>query len=548
MTDEMDIELDRILEEDEAEKSRVEVLQRQVEELMAQMRQVAEASKKEVEEYMPGGDAASTPAKGNERPQDRNQMFRGAFKQLQGKLDVEQQPLLTFDAVKAAECDSTYIAHLNGQQESHQSHSHKNGHFQSGDAGNGQTLQDQLNLSRDSSLRGRYSLDNKSSHWDYSVGATLATMTLPDVPNFGNSQGKGFNQFVTSFIMKYGRIGLTDDMLIHLMSEIMEGQPKALVRTLPSSARCGRFEDFISALSAKFSEDSPVRRMEAHVKLKRLKMGKSVAEYCVELKWFTQDANPEAAEKDLSVSRASELLTQLTQWPEYFQLFAAMGAARQEEAYGVLKNLVLRIERSGKVAAEVQAVAEGPQTRTTVNYRQTYTRSFKGINDASKAETASGNSKHEQRKLESFENVFIFTKAEVQKRGGIPAGAHAAIVKRRLYLKPGGTKELAVQAGDTAKDRIMWSSNEIIPNSICSATQSTGTPVTNTTDEPKVFKVGDKIGYWEENSIVEQVPIEHVNMLERTSTSFPNRWETLLTQLSSNKSQQLDDSIKKVVI
>ncbi|KHJ77907.1 zinc knuckle, partial [Oesophagostomum dentatum] len=427
MADEMDIELDRILEEDEAERSRVETLQRQVEELTAQMKQMAEASKTQVkllecsieqkledfkirrnilptrkplpfqvEGYMPGGDAATTPAGGNERPQDRNQMFREAFKQLQSKLDVEQRPLPTFDAVKAAEGNSTYIAHPNGQQESHQSHCYVNDHFQSGDAGNRQTLQAQLNLPRDSPPRGRYSLDNSSSHWDYGVGATLAAMALPDVPNFSNSQGKGFNQFVTSFMMKYGRIGLTDDMLIHLMSEKMEGQPKALVRTLPSSIRHGRFEDFIAALSAKFSENSPVRRMEAHVKLKQLKMGKSVAEYCVELERLTQDANPEAAEKDLSVSRASELITQLTRWPEYFQLFAAMEAARQEEAYDVLKNLVLRIERSRKVAAEVQAVAEGPQTRTTVNYRQTYTRSFKGINNASKAETARGNSKQEQ--------------------------------------------------------------------------------------------------------------------------------------------------------
>ncbi|XGW33938.1 hypothetical protein V3C99_018011 [Haemonchus contortus] len=66
------------------------------------------------------------------------------------------------------------------------------------------------------------------------------------------------------------------------------------------------------------------------------------------------EAERNASEKELSMIRAGELITQLTEWKEYVELFNTLEQSKQEEAYEKLKNLAQSIERSQQVAKAVQ--------------------------------------------------------------------------------------------------------------------------------------------------------------------------------------------------
>ncbi|KAL6728915.1 hypothetical protein Aduo_000018 [Ancylostoma duodenale] len=69
-------------------------------------------------------------------------------------------------------------------------------------------------------------------------------MALPDVPIYDNEQGKGFDQFLRSFLIKYGSLNLDDEVFIHLLCSKLGGQPRAVMETLPLNVRDGTFEEF----------------------------------------------------------------------------------------------------------------------------------------------------------------------------------------------------------------------------------------------------------------------------------------------------------------
>ncbi|KAL6743019.1 hypothetical protein Aduo_016106 [Ancylostoma duodenale] len=171
-------------------------------------------------------------------------------------------------------------------------------------------------------------------------------MALPDVPIYDNAQGKGFDQFLRSFLIKYGSMNLDDGVLIHLLCSKLGGQPRAVTETLPLNVRDGTSEEFTFTLMAKFKENESARRMEAYIKLKNLRASTNITEYCVELEQLSRAAYPESTEKELPILRTGELISQLTEWPEYVQLFAVVEQTATEEAYEKLKNMAQRVERS----------------------------------------------------------------------------------------------------------------------------------------------------------------------------------------------------------
>ncbi|KIH45894.1 hypothetical protein ANCDUO_24056, partial [Ancylostoma duodenale] len=153
----------------------------------------------------------------------------------------------------------------------------------------------------------RCQCDNSLPHVENTVNnavnAAFAAVALPDVPGYEDAKGKGFDKFLTSFLMKYGSLNLDDVTLIHLLCSKLGGQPRVVMETLPqdvregtfegfSSAlmadvREGTFEGFSSALMAKFKENESARRMEAYIKLKKL-TPTNITEYCVDLEQLSR--------------------------------------------------------------------------------------------------------------------------------------------------------------------------------------------------------------------------------------------------------------------
>ncbi|EYB93769.1 hypothetical protein Y032_0179g740 [Ancylostoma ceylanicum] len=118
---------------------------------------------------------------------------------------------------------------------------------------------------------------------DSGLALALATMALPDVQPFSNPQGKGFETCLTSFHMKYGKLGLDHSMLTHLLSSKLEGHPRAIFDALPRSCKEDSFTELVETLRERLRENDASRRTEAYVKLKQLRKTTSVTKYCVKL-------------------------------------------------------------------------------------------------------------------------------------------------------------------------------------------------------------------------------------------------------------------------
>ncbi|KAK6011563.1 hypothetical protein OSTOST_23346 [Ostertagia ostertagi] len=119
-------------------------------------------------------------------------------------------------------------------------------------------------------------------------------------------------------------------MLVHLLLSKLDGFPRSVAEALPRL-----WKD-------KFKENESSTQMNAYMKLKTLRMEGDVTSYCVELEKLTQRAYPEASEQELSRTRASELVAQLSNWPEYLQLYTTMEVAPKQQAYEMVKTMAQR--------------------------------------------------------------------------------------------------------------------------------------------------------------------------------------------------------------
>ncbi|EYC17485.1 hypothetical protein Y032_0030g2081 [Ancylostoma ceylanicum] len=186
---------------------------------------------------------------------------------------------------------------------------------------------------------------------DADASRMFAARTLPDVEIFNDQQGKKFEDFLARFAMKYQNLGLSNEMLVHLLLSKLDGFPKAVAEALPKHIREGNFDVLVDTLKDKFKLNDSAEQMKAYMELKRLRKKGDVTRYCLELESLTSKAYSDASNEELSRTRAGELLAQLSDWPEYLQLYTTIELAPKGCAYEMVKNMAQRCERSKEVAA-----------------------------------------------------------------------------------------------------------------------------------------------------------------------------------------------------
>lgn len=124
-----------------------------------------------------------------------------------------------------------------------------------------------------------------------------------------------------------------------------------------------------------------------------------------------------------------------------------------------------------------------------------------------------------------------------------------AIIAARIYIKQGETKSATTKTDTLCGEQILWSNRSLIPNTICRPhSETVKIPVTNTMEVPKVFRIRESVGTWEQGPIVEKTAAECVSMMKRTTTPFTDRWNILIEMLNKNKFQtKFDDEFERVL-
>uniref|UniRef100_W6NG55 Zinc finger domain containing protein n=1 Tax=Haemonchus contortus TaxID=6289 RepID=W6NG55_HAECO len=224
-------------------------------------------------------------------------------------------------------------------------------------------------------------------------------MALPEVETFKDAQGKNFDEFIMKFKMKYQNLRLRNNLLNQLLISKLEGYPKAVAQALPKILREGNFDDLVEALRSKFKCNDSAVQMKAYMDLKRLRKTGDVTRYCLELERLTRDAYPDASEEELSRTRAGELVSQLTDWPEYLQLYTTMEIAPKGLAYEMVKTMAQRCERSKEVAAIMRNASEGrPRSRQEGGKRMAYHNDKPRCSQDGSSTTENTNNKEEPQK------------------------------------------------------------------------------------------------------------------------------------------------------
>ncbi|KAK6017922.1 zinc knuckle, partial [Ostertagia ostertagi] len=183
------------------------------------------------------------------------------------------------------------------------------------------------------------------------IARMFASLTLPDVNTYNDPNGREFGDFLAQFRLKYQGLRLDDDMLVHLLLSKLDGFLSVRGR---------------GATQDKFKENESSTQMNAYMKLKTLRMEGDVTSYCVELEKLTQRAYPEASEQELSRTRASELVAQLSNWPEYLQLYTTMEVAPKQQAYEMVKTMAQRCERSRALATATKKTLDASKLRRSI--------------------------------------------------------------------------------------------------------------------------------------------------------------------------------------
>ncbi|VDO81693.1 unnamed protein product [Heligmosomoides polygyrus] len=148
------------------------------------------------------------------------------------------------------------------------------------------------------------------------------------------------------------------------------------------------------------------------------------------LEKLSRAAYPELSERGLSTMRTGKLITKLTSWPEYVQLFTEVEQTSTHQSYEKLKSLAQRVERSHQVAEALKQEFEDKQRRPNHQWkRSTERRSVPGAQARSKKQPGQQETEKDRRNTTGKREVVCYNckktghlrnKEQAPKTTGIP--------------------------------------------------------------------------------------------------------------------------------